>query len=236
DNLQPILGLQTCIAFGLLKRLNSIESSQSFPSDRKTFIDSNADLFEGLGNLPGECTIALKENSTPSLHYRKRIPISLHSRLKDELKNMESLGIISSVEYPTDWVNNMQIVEKPNGALRICLDPKPLNECIKREHFLIPKSEDLLSRMTGKKIFTVLDLKNGFWQLKLDRKSSDLTTFMTPYGMIIKYTPGKELLIADCLSRAALPDNKDFSNELSGIIHAISNKACLSTDNYNYYV
>ena len=71
---------------------------------------------------------------------------------------------------------------KPNGALRICLDPKPLNECIKREHFLIPKSEDLLSRMTGKKIFTVLDLKNGIWQLKLDRKSSDLTTFMTPYG------------------------------------------------------
>lgn len=181
DSLQPILGLRTCVEFGLLQRVNSMVSTH-FPSEKETFIKSNADLFEGLGSLPGTCTVVLKEGAIPSLHYKKRIPISLHDRLKEELKLMETQGIISAVDYPTDWVNNMQIVEKPNGSLRICLDPKPLNACIKREHFLIPKSEDLLSRMNGKRIFTVLDLKNGFWQLKLDRKSSDLTTFMTPYG------------------------------------------------------
>uniref|UniRef100_A0AAG5DRL5 CCHC-type domain-containing protein n=1 Tax=Anopheles atroparvus TaxID=41427 RepID=A0AAG5DRL5_ANOAO len=146
NSLQPILGLETCIEFGLLKRVASL---QSFPLDRETFIQSNVDLFQGLGNLPGTCTIVLKEDATPSLHYKKRIPISLHNRLKEELKAMETQGIISTVDYPTDWVNNMQIVEKPNGSLRICLDPKPLNACIKREHFLIPKSEDLVSRMAG---------------------------------------------------------------------------------------
>ncbi|XP_024883540.1 uncharacterized protein K02A2.6-like, partial [Temnothorax curvispinosus] len=76
----------------------------------------------------------------------------------------------------------MQIVEKPDGSLRICLDPKPLNMCIKREHFLIPTAEDIVSQLSGKHIFTVLDLSNGFWQMELDRKSSDLTTFMTPFG------------------------------------------------------
>ncbi|XP_062542260.1 uncharacterized protein K02A2.6-like [Armigeres subalbatus] len=108
--------------------------------------------------------------------------MSLHDRLKTELQSMEAEGIISPVDYPTDWINNMQIVEKSDGSLRICLDPKPLNACIKREHFLIPKSEDLLSRMSGKRVFTVLDLRHGFWQMELDRKSSDLTTFMTPFG------------------------------------------------------
>ncbi|XP_055623431.1 uncharacterized protein K02A2.6-like [Toxorhynchites rutilus septentrionalis] len=81
-----------------------------------------------------------------------------------------------------DWVSNMQLVEKSNGKLRICLDPKPLNRCIKREHFLIPTQEDLLSRLAGKHVFSVLDLSSGFWQMELDRKSSDLTTFMTPFG------------------------------------------------------
>ncbi|XP_062701081.1 uncharacterized protein K02A2.6-like isoform X1 [Aedes albopictus] len=76
----------------------------------------------------------------------------------------------------------MQLVEKSNGKLRICIDPKPLNECIKREHFLIPTQEDLFSSLSGKRVFSVLDLSSGFWQMELDRDSSDLTTFMTPFG------------------------------------------------------
>ncbi|XP_058828239.1 uncharacterized protein K02A2.6-like [Topomyia yanbarensis] len=182
DSFEPLLGLGSCIAFGLIGRLNSLQSSMSFPAEREKFIEANSDVFEGLGKLPGTRTIVLKDNVVPSLHYKKRIPMSLHERLKTELGTMEAQGIISPVDYPTDWVNNMQIVEKPNGTLRICLDPKPLNACIKREHYLIPKSEDLLSRMSGKRVFTVLDLRNGFWHMELDRQSSDLTTFMTPFG------------------------------------------------------
>lgn len=92
-------------------------------------------------------------------------------------------GIISPVSHPTDWVNNLQVVEKPNGDLRICLDPKPLNACIKREHFqILPTINTLTSEISDKRIFTVFDCSNGFWQLELDDKSSELTTFMTPFG------------------------------------------------------
>ncbi|XP_055591841.1 uncharacterized protein K02A2.6-like isoform X1 [Uranotaenia lowii] len=177
---EPLIGLKSCIDFGLVSRLDSIKTN--IPCDLDTLLKCNSDLFEGLGKFPGTCTIQLKENSIPVLHYKKRIPMSLHERLKVDLNSMVQANIITPVDYPTDWVNNMQIVEKPNGSLRICLDPKPLNACIKREHFLIPKGEDILCRMSGKQIFTVLDLQNGFWQMELDRKSSDLTTFMTPFG------------------------------------------------------
>lgn len=107
--------------------------------------------------------------------------IKPHSKLKNYLKEMVKNEIIAPVEYPTDWVNNIQLVEKPNGSLRICLDPKPLNACIKREHFLIPTANDIMSRLSGKRVFTILDLRNEFWQLELDRRSSDLT-FITPFG------------------------------------------------------
>lgn len=182
NSFEPLLGLDSCINFGLIERVNNTNVVKGFPDTELEFVNKYADLFSGLGKCPGTCSIVLKEDAVPVLHYRKRIPHSLHDRLKSELDVLIQQGIISPVDYPTDWVNNIQIVEKPNGSLRICLDPKPLNACIKREHFLIPRSEDLISRLSGKRIFTVMDLRNGFWHMELDGKSSNLTTFMTPFG------------------------------------------------------
>lgn len=176
---QPILSRDECVAMKLLQRTSI--NSVSYES-KEQFIRKNTDVFEGLGKIPGECSILLKENSVPHLKYRKRIPDSLHTKLKEQLSSMENEGIISPVDYPTAWVNNLQIVEKPNGQIRLCLDPTALNSCIRREHFLIPTAEAIISRLSNKAIFSVLDLKNGFWQLQLERNSSDLTTFMTPFG------------------------------------------------------
>ena len=52
---------------------------------------------------------------------------STSTSLRAELDSMVRDGIISVVDYPNDWINELQIVEKPNGRLRICLDPRPLN-------------------------------------------------------------------------------------------------------------
>lgn len=181
DKCEPVLGLQTCIRFNLIKRMDVNALATSVQS-RNLFVEMNKDIFTGLGKFPGTFSIYLKENSKPVLHYKKRIPLALLDKLNIELVKMVRDEIISPVDYPTDWVNNLQIVEKPNGKLRICLDPKPLNACIKREHFLIPTVEDLTSRLANKKMFSVFDLSSGFWHMELDNESSDLTTFMTPFG------------------------------------------------------
>lgn len=74
------------------------------------------------------------------------------------------------------------IVEKPDKSLRLCIDPKPLNKYICREHYSIPTSNDITSQLTGKCIFSVIDMKDGFWQLQLDDESADLCTFNSPFG------------------------------------------------------
>ena len=48
------------------------------------------------------------------------------------------MGVAVKEDEPTGWVNLMVMVEKPNGKLRMCLDPGPLNKAIKREHFEMP--------------------------------------------------------------------------------------------------
>lgn len=66
--------------------------------------------------------------------------------------------------------------------MRICIDPKPLNEALRREHFQLPVFDDLLTELAEAKYFTKLDLASAFWHLELDDESSMLTTFSTPYG------------------------------------------------------
>ena len=74
------------------------------------------------------------------------------------------------------------IVEKKNGTLRLCLDPRDLNKAIKREHYKIPTAQEISSKLAGKKVFSTLDLKDGYWQVELDNQISMLCTFSTPFG------------------------------------------------------
>jgi len=74
------------------------------------------------------------------------------------------------------------IVEKPNGSLRICIDPKELNKAIKRPHYAMPTSEEVFAKMSNAKYFTKLDASNAYWQIPLDEESSKLLTFSTPFG------------------------------------------------------
>ena len=95
---------------------------------------------------------------------------------------MESQNIIARVTKPTDWVNSLVVREKKNGRLCLCFDPKDLNEAIKREHHLIPTLKEITPNLTGAKLFSKLDARNGYWNIKLDEESSYLTTFNTPFG------------------------------------------------------
>jgi hypothetical protein len=71
----------------------------------------------------------LKENVVPVVCPPRKVPFELRRKLKIELDSMESKQIICKVTAPTNWVNSLVCVTKSStGMLRICLDPKVLNE------------------------------------------------------------------------------------------------------------
>ena len=96
--------------------------------------------------------------------------------------DIKDTGVIKKVDEPTEWVNSLVVGEKPNGDLRICLDPRDLNKAIKREYYQLPTFEEISSRLSGAKVFTKLDANQGYWQIPLDEESIRLTTFNTPFG------------------------------------------------------
>ena len=69
--------------------------------------------------------------------------------------------MIQKVKEPTDWVSGLVVVEKPNGKLRICIDPVHLNRALKRSHYSLPVIEAVLSELADVKVFSEADLKDG---------------------------------------------------------------------------
>ena len=174
DNVSNSLGLHSCTEMQMVKRIETL---------KKDPLKEYADTFEGLGCITGVTHhIKLDQNATPVIHPPRKVPVTLRAKVKKELERMEHLDVIERVKEPTDWVNAMVTVEKKNGKLRICIDPRDLNKSIKRTHYPMKTMEEIASRMPGAKYFSVLDASSGFWQVKLDHESSKLCTFNTPFG------------------------------------------------------
>ena len=171
-----IIGLKTCERLDLIKRVYLINDIDP------NLLEEFADTFGDIGCLPGEYKIKIDPSVDPVIEPPRRIPFSLQKKMKIELDRMESLNVIEKVTHPTDWVSNIVVVEKSNGKLRLCLDPRNLNKAIKREHFQLPTVDDIMAKMPGAKIFSKLDASSGYWQIRVDDESADLLTFNTPFG------------------------------------------------------
>ena len=72
-----------------------------------------------------------KEQCRPVQHPPRLVPIAMQTTYKTELERLTKEGIITEVKEHTEWINSIVPVMKPNGSLRLCLDPKDLNKAIK---------------------------------------------------------------------------------------------------------
>ena len=94
------------------------------------------------------------------------------------------------VTEPTEWVNSFVIVEKvidssnahsPNHV-RLCIDPKDLNEALEREPYYSRSIDELISMFAGAKVFTIVDMDKGYWQVVLHPESRKLTCMAFDIG------------------------------------------------------
>ena len=109
--------------------------------------------FDTVGNMSGKYTIRLDPTITPVQHARRKVPIHYKEEIEKTLKDMEQLQIITPVTEPTEWVSSITYPTKPDGSLRICLDPRDLNKAIIREHYKAPTLEEISHRLSGATVF-----------------------------------------------------------------------------------
>ena len=103
------------------------------------------------------------------------------------------LGILEDVKEHTDWVNSYVIVEKDTGnhhspnhtikkKLRICLDPRDLNEAFERVPYHTCSVDEITEKLQDMTFFTIVDFKKGYWMVVLHPASRKLTCMVLPFG------------------------------------------------------
>ena len=90
--------------------------------------------FDRLGSLKGEYNIRIDPTVKPAMHARRKIPIESKEAIDRELDYLIEEEIITEQVEPTPWVSSVTFPMKPNGEVRVCLDPSNLNKAIIREH------------------------------------------------------------------------------------------------------
>ena len=148
-----LLGLPAITA---LQLINWISATQI---DGASIQKKYPELFSGLGILGEPYVIKMKKDAVPySLFTPRNVPLPLRGKVQEELLRMEAAGVISKVDQPSPWCAGMVVVP---GAVRICLDLKPLNESVLRETHPMPRVDENLALLTGGKIFSKLTVDFG---------------------------------------------------------------------------
>ena len=75
------------------------------------------------------------------------------------------------------WFNAVVLVRKKDGGLHFCIDFCHLNACTKKDSYPLPRIQEASESLVGAGHFSCLDLKLGFWQIKMEEASKQYTTF-----------------------------------------------------------
>ena len=75
------------------------------------------------------------------------------------------------------WCNAVVLVQKKDGSLQFCIDFCCLNTHMKKDSYPLPRIQEALESFVGAGHFSCLDLKSGFWQIKMEETSEQYTAF-----------------------------------------------------------
>jgi transposase InsO family protein len=134
---------------------------------------------EKVEEVPVKMEISLKDESPISCNPRRLSPKE-HAEVEEQIEEWLDKGIITPSH--SEFSSQVVVARKKDGSARVCINYKPINRVIVRQHFPLPLIEDILDRLSEAKVFTTLDLKNGFFHVEVAEQSRKYTAFVTPTG------------------------------------------------------
>ncbi|CAH2218043.1 jg26686 [Pararge aegeria aegeria] len=132
----------------------------------------------GFTNI-AEMEIHLKD-SNPVVYRPYRLPHSERKLVQDMIGDMMDNGIVRESNSP--YASPIVLVKKKSGEKRLCVDYRALNSRTIRDHYPLPRIDDLLDQLSGHTLFTSLDLASGYHQIAIAENSREKTAFVTPDG------------------------------------------------------
>ncbi|GJT42219.1 reverse transcriptase domain-containing protein [Tanacetum coccineum] len=153
------------------------------------------------GINPEFCThkILMEEDYEPTVQHQRRVNPKIHDVIKKEVEKLLDAGLIYPIS-DSPWVSPVHCVPKKGGMTvvkndendliptrlvtgwRVCIDYRKLNEATRKDHFPLPFMDQMLERLAGNQFYCFLDGFSGYFQIPIDPKDQEKTTFTCPYG------------------------------------------------------
>jgi hypothetical protein len=141
-------------------------------------------ILEDLPGLPPErdveFVIELKPGTAPIFRRSYRMPPNELAELKTQLQDLLEKGFIRPSSSP--W-GCPAIFVKKDQTLRMCVDYRPLNEVTIKNKYPVPRIDILFDQLTGARVFSKIDLRSGYHQIRIRPKDIPKTAFTTLYGL-----------------------------------------------------
>jgi hypothetical protein len=120
--------------------------------------------------------------ATPPISKRPyRMPVNELVELKKQIAELQAKGFIRPSSSPCGAP--VLFVEKKDRTQRMCVDYWSLNEVTIKNKYPLPRIEDLFDQMKGESVFSKIDLRSGYHQLKIWESDIPKTAFRTRYGL-----------------------------------------------------
>jgi hypothetical protein len=156
------------------------------PVERIPVVCDYPDVFPD--ELPGmppdrdiEFAIELQPETAPISKRPYRIPPTELAELKKQLQELLDKGFIRPSTSP--WRCPALFVKKKDESLRMCVDYRPLNAVIIKNKYPLPCIDVLFDQLVGAKVFSKIDLRSGYHQIKIRASDIPKTAFSTSYGL-----------------------------------------------------
>ncbi|GKA81033.1 reverse transcriptase domain-containing protein [Tanacetum coccineum] len=141
----------------------------------------------------------MEDDFKPAVQHQRRVNRKIHEVIKKEVRKLLFAGLIYPISN-SPWVSPVHCVPKKGGMTvieneeneliptrlvtgwRVCIDYRNLNDATRKYHFLLPFMDQMLERLEGNEYYCFLDGFSRYFQIPIDPKDQEKTTFTCPYG------------------------------------------------------
>ena len=142
------------------------------------------DRLKNQAGFPVKCTIPTRGDSIVS--WSRPIK-SIHEKKEFQVlvKDLEVRGILE--ESRSMWLNPVVLTRKKTGAMRFCIDLRRVNELVDLDRFELPLIHNVVRSLHGQRYFSIIDLKDGYFQVELCEKYREKTAFLDGAGRLMQF-------------------------------------------------
>lgn len=131
-------------------------------------------------NIYSHEIVVTEPGTEPIKQKSRKVPFNFANEFKAIIDEILAAGMIVGSKSP--WCSPVRLVKKRDNSIRICIDFRKVNNVTVKDAYPIPIINDIFVHLSKAKVFSTIDLKNGYYQVRMEESSQEMTAFACQFG------------------------------------------------------